>query len=462
MPSPSSRPSRRRQATRLALVAALLASAVGLLLSGCRDDNTVDGTATPEPGASGTTEPTSPSPGSGTGATGAEGTPAASATPSADERLRTHLLSGLTTQADPAQVRAALDQIEVVSEQFSTGERNLWIAVTSGSGIWDLPDEQTHVAAVYELRPNQTWVEVSSLPLASAPTIADIETVPQAIADAQWFAIHGYTGAHSGTFELLRFDGIELTSSLWWFSPSPGAGSLVDLNTDGTPEVVLDATDPYVFCYACSVRLWGEVIYRWDGDDLREVSIAPVPHENQLVTDLTEQAAIFARADLWRRASEASFLAIQEAPGDDEVEWLHLAISRMSDVRLTEAGSPAQPLLTWVLAGEYDAAVALMKQHTPEEVFSVTGPLIAGTAAEGGWEEVTGDYLVDFSTRAIEVDPTLAAAYATRALGHILANPEDWASALADMEEAATLAPGDAFYREARDYLLERNGGAFG
>lgn len=462
MPSPSSRPSRRRQATRLALVAALLASAVGLLLSGCRDDNTVDGTATPEPGASGTTEPTSPSPGAGTGATGAEGTPAASATPSADERLRTHLLSGLTTQADPAQVRAALDQIEVVSEQFSTGERNLWIAVTSGSGIWDLPDEQTHVAAVYELRPNQTWVEVSSLPLASAPTIADIETVPQAIADAQWFAIHGYTGAHSGTFELLRFDGIELTSSLWWFSPSPGAGSLVDLNTDGTPEVVLDATDPYVFCYACSVRLWGEVIYRWDGDDLREVSIAPVPHENQLVTDLTEQAAIFARADLWRRASEASFLAIQEAPGDDEVEWLHLAISRTSDARLTEAGSPAQPLLTWVLAGEYDAAVALMKQHTPEEVFSVTGPLIAGTAAEGGWEEVTGDYLVDFSTRAIEVDPTLAAAYATRAMGHILANPEDWASALADMEEAATLAPGDAFYREARDYLLERNGGAFG
>jgi len=462
MPSPSSSLPRRRQAAHLALVATFIASAVGLLLTGCGGDDPADGTATPEPGSTSTTEPASPSPGTGTGATGAEGTQTASATPSTVDRLRTHLLSGLTTQADPAQVRAALEQIEVVSEQFSTSERDLWIAVTSGSGIWDLPDEQTHVAAVYELRPDQTWVEVSSLPLASAPTTADIETVATPIADAQWFAIHGSTGAHSGTFELLRFDGIELTSSLWWFSPSPGAGSLVDLNTDGIPEVVLDATDPYVYCYACDVRLWGEVIYRWDGDDLREVSIAPVPHESQLVTDLTEQAAIFARADLWRRASEASFLAIQEAPGDDEVEWLHLAISRISDARLSEAGSAAQPLLTWVLAGEYDAAAALMRQHTPEEVFSVTGPLIAGTAAEDGWEEVTGDYLIDFSTRAIEVDPTLAAAHATRALGHLLAAPGDWASALADMEEAATLAPSDAFYREARDYLLEQNGGAFG
>ena len=415
------------------------------------------GATGPSPAATPTAGPRGPG-----GAPIAGATATATAEPDAQDRLRTHLLSGLTAQSDPALVRAALEQIEVISYQFSSGEPELWLAVTSGSGIWELPEDRTHVAAVYERRPDDTWVEVSNLPLASAPTIAEIEPVPDEIAGSRWFAIHGYTGAHSGTFELLAFDGLALTSALWWFSPSPGAGLLFDLDSDGTPEIVLDATDPYVYCYACGVRLWGEVIYRWDGDELIEVSIALIPHASQLVTDLTEQAAIFARADLWLRASAAASQAVQAAPDDDEVEWLYLAISRIADARLIEAGSPAQPLLTWVLVGEYDAAAELMRQHAPEEVYSLAGPLIAGTAAEGGWEEVTGDYLVDFATRAIETDPTLAAAFAVRSLGQWLAAPGDWAAALLDMERALRLAPDDAFYRDAVEYLLERNGSASG
>ena len=396
------------------------------------------------------------------GAATASATPEVSDSPDAQQRLRTHLLSSLVTQTDPAVARVALESLDVVAVPLPSDARDLWAAVTSGTGIWELSDGRAHVAAIYELRPDDTWVEVSSLSLASAPTVADIEIAAGTHAGSAWFAVHGVTGAHSGTFELLQFDGVTLASVLWWFSPSPGAGSLIDLNADGLPEVVLDTTDPYVYCYACGVRLWGEVIYRWDGTTLMEVPLSAVPHTDQLVVDLTEQAAAFARADLWRRAAEAASAAVQAAPDDDEVGWLHLAVSRIADARLIDGGSEAQPLLTWVLAGEHEAAASLMRALPPEQVFTASGPLIAGTAAEGGWEQATGDYLVDFTSRAIEVDSNFASAYAVRALGRILVDPEDWAGALLDMEAALGIAPSDTFYGEAVEFLRRQETGASG
>ncbi|MEX2375315.1 MAG: hypothetical protein WD942_06975 [Dehalococcoidia bacterium] len=451
-------PSWRRSFSRIAFTG-LVGFAV--LVAACGDEpdvaSTPDPTATPSPTVGVGAEPPDIE---GTGT--ASATPETSEPPDAQQRLRAHLLSSLVTLTDPAAARVALESVDVIAVPFPSDARDLWVAVTSGAGIWELPDERTHVAAIYELRSDDTWVEVSSLPLASAPTVADIEIALGSHAGSAWFAVHGVTGAHSGTFELLQFDGITLASVLWWFSPSPGAGSLIDLDADGVPEVVLDTTDPYVYCYACGVRLWGEVIYRWDGATLMEVPLSSVPHANQIVTDLTEQAAIFARADLWRRAAEAASAAAEAAPDDDEVTWLHLAISRMADARLIEGGSEAQPLLTWVLAGEYDAAVSLMRTLAPGDVFTASGPLISGTAAEGGWEQVTGDYLVDFASRALEVESDLASAYAVRALGRILADPDDWSGALLDMEAALALTPADAFYAEAVDYLRAQDAGSSG
>ena len=55
--------------------------------------------------------------------------------------------------------------------------------------------------------------------------------------------------------EIVRLAGDVLSQELDSFSPSPGACAVKDVNNDGANEVVLDATDPYVFCYACGVRL---------------------------------------------------------------------------------------------------------------------------------------------------------------------------------------------------------------
>jgi hypothetical protein len=451
-----------RSSTARHLLAVLAAGALARAVACGSEEASPEPAPTEPPGAVAGTPGSSN--GGGEPASGAatpNPTTAAAASPPArpadpQQRLRLNLLSSLTVQSDPATVREALEEIEVIAIPIPDDERDLWIAVTSGPGIWSLDDDQVHVVAVYELRPDQTWVEVSIVPLASTPTLADIEVALEDHGEAAWFAVHGFTGAHSGTFELLRFDGAALTSVLWWFSPSPGAGYLEDLDGDGLPEVILNATDPYIYCYACGVRAWDELIYRWVDADLVEVARVPVPHTDQAVVALTSQAAMFARADLWRHAEEVAALAVDAAPGDADVRWLHRAIARVAAARLEDAGASSQPLLTNVLAGEYAAAVDLMRAYPPLQSLSPSGPLIAGTVAETGWESVTGDYLVEYATRALDAEPALAAAYAVRAYGHLLLDPDAWAAALADMERALLLEPGDTFYAEATDFLRER------
>jgi len=385
----------------------------------------------------------------------------ATATTDSQAQLRRNLLSSLTIGLDPAETRDALDGIQVVTASFTTSDRELWVAVTSGPGIYDLPEAREHVAGVYE-RSGDDWVELANTTLASGPTFAEIEVVAAEYAGAAWIAIDGLSGAHSGTFELLHFDGVDLSSVLWWFSSSPGAATIVDLDGSEPREVVLNATDPYVYCYACGVRAWSEVIYRWMDGELVEVPLAGVADDDQLMTDLTEVAAIYAGADLWQRALDSVTEASNMAPDNVDVFWLYTLISRIAEARLADAGSEQQPFITNVLAGEYDAAVDLMRPHSPAQALSPTGPLIAGTVAEDGWEDSTALWLLDYTERAIEAAPDLAAAHAVRAFGLLVEDPENWAGALAEMDEALRLQPEDDFYLEAVQYLLEQNGGASG
>ncbi|MCA9849163.1 MAG: hypothetical protein KC461_00755 [Dehalococcoidia bacterium] len=460
---------------RSRIATAMAAAFVALAVVACGDGS---GTPTPE----GTTETSTSSPSSTTtepasttaaptltGTSGSTSTGTASATASmtvtatadSQAQLRRNLLSNLTIGLDPAETRDALDGIEVVTAAFNTSDRELWVAVTSGPGIYDLPEAREHVAGIYE-RSGDDWVELANTTLASGPTFADISIVAADYEGASWIAIDGITGAHSGTFELLKFDGTDLASVLWWFSSMPGAATVVDLDGTEPPEVVLNATDPYVYCYACGVRAWSEVIYRWMDGELVEVPVAGVADDDQLVTDLTEVAAIYAAADLWQRALDSVTEASNMAPNNPDVFWLYTLISRIAEARLGEAGSEQQPFMTNVLAGEYDAAVALMRPYTPEVALSPTGPLIADTVAQDGWEDATALWVLDYTERAIDAAPDLAAAHAVRAFGLLVENPDNWGGALMEMEEALRLQPQDDFYLQAVEYLLEQNGGAFG
>lgn len=406
-------------------------------------------------GSSGTASP-SPIPSTAT----ATSTPTEVA-PTTEERLRRLVLNLLTSGSADAN-QGAFASIEVIAIPLAESGRDLWAVISSGAGVWEIEGgDARHLLAIYERRADDSLVEVSVLTLESEPTVADLAVIAGVDDTNLWLAVHGATGAHGGTFELVRFDGSELTSAFWWFSPSPDAAMIEDLDGDGTPEVVLNATDPYVYCYACGVRAWGEIIYRWVGGEPTAVNLAAVESDSPPVVDLTERAARYANANLWRRARSTMQLAVIEAPDDLAVRWLQIAIDRTAALRLADAGAEPQPLLTNVLAGEFDAAAALMSSLAPAEAFSRIGPLLAGTQAVGR-EEITGDYLVQYTDAALAVEPTMASGYAVRALGRLLVDPEDWATALIDIEAALAIEPANTFYRAADAYLLEQNGGTRG
>jgi len=365
--------------------------------------------------------------------------------------------------ADTGASQAVLDQITVVALPLDVPDRDLWVAVSSGSAVYELPLEYArHVAGVYERLSDDALVELARLPLESEPTEAYLEVLPAQSEEGYpaWVAVAGVVGAHSGTFELLRFDGITLTSVLWWFSPGPAAGTLEDLDGDGRPEVILDASDPYVFCYACGVTAAAEIVYRWVGPEPEAVNLVAVEGDPTTAA-LTAAAVAYVEADLWQAAQETIASAIGAAPGNTDISWLQIAIDRVAAARLAQAGADAQPLVTNVLAGEYDAAVDLMRPLDPAEVFDPFGPLLAGTAAEG-WESLAGEYLADYATRALIVEPDLASAYIVRAVGRMLIDGNAWAVALIDIDDALDIAPGDAFYQALAEYAAEQNGGARG
>src|SRR5690606_24658544 len=67
------------------------------------------------------------------------------------EQLRASLLSNLTTGVSPEVARVALEGLEIVTMELRRTDRDLWIAVSSGHGIYDLPGNRAHVAAAYQL-----------------------------------------------------------------------------------------------------------------------------------------------------------------------------------------------------------------------------------------------------------------------------------------------------------------------
>ena len=111
-----------------------------------------------------------------------------------------------------------------------------------------------------------------------------------------WLEAQGGAGAHSGCYDLLRFDGRQLHSEAAACSSSPGDSRLEDVNGDGVNDVVLDATDYYVFCYACGVRQINYTVMRWDGQKIVEVKLAPLPGPRSgEVYNLTNQAISLAQ-----------------------------------------------------------------------------------------------------------------------------------------------------------------------
>jgi hypothetical protein len=331
----------------------------------------------------------------------------------------------------------------------------LYLAYTIGMRGFN-PVPQSHALAVYRFESG--WHEMARYTYTdgdlSAPPSPDFLNEGAAVQifvepAADWFTVDGGIGAHGGTFQALRFDGASLQSHAAGGNASPGAGFAADLNGDGWHEVIIDAADYYVFAYAAGVRLVDYVIYYWNGSQMVQVILAPLP-AGSAGAGATNQALQFAAADLWYEAQVAASQALAADPGSATAVWNKAYIDLVISGRQPSGGCP---VLENVFLGNY-AAAEMVLQATgldPADLFGPAGVMAACVVGQGYEETLTG-HIVDFASRALTVLPDYPSAYFLRGWAAYLSNPADPA-AVSDVQQAANLDPANGLYAAALAYL---------
>lgn len=369
----------------------------------------------------------------------------------------------------------------------------IWIAYTTGIRSFD--PLQNHAVAVYK-KNNDTWSQLALLEMVDNPA-ADANAQPAEATQAQseqpkseqslpaeaqpaqsqtvspdflgpgsvfpvtvspdrlWLQVDGGTGAHSGVFALLSFDGTTLKEEASAFSSSPGAGSVEDVNGDGIGEVILNNTDYYIFCYACGVRAPSFSILRWDGTAM--VAVEPQPLAADAPADmraLNDRMLEQANAGLWKDAlatmDEMISLNPQAAAGDI-AQWNIAWVRVNGEARRVQAESQggAYLLLDQVFYGDFATAVDAVRGYEPESIFNFNSPLIIGTVAEGNQEALSNAILTSVAgaIKLYPADAATAPAYFLQSWAYFLQGKN--AEALSAMEQASTLAPDDKLYQDS-------------
>ncbi len=375
-----------------------------------------------------------------------------------------------------------------------------WIAHTTGLRSFD-PDTP-HAVGVY-VRDGDGWQEVSLLQLtglqegvtAGPDYLNDGGVMPVQIGPAGdttsdgtqlWLHVEGGAGAHGGVCAILRLAGDTLTQELDSFSASPGGCEIKDVNGDGANEVVLDATDPYVFCYACGVRFVDYGVQRWDGQSFTQVNLDPLPAAAPPELDSRNDELLrLVQGGLWKGAlaladspvtagspvlastavtatgaatatgtitdegvitsdisgtvtitTSAGTTATASVTGDPSgVYASNTALVRLiGEARRADAerADHPYPLLAQVFYGDYPAAVDVMRVYSAAEIFAWPSALVSGTVAVG-WESTLADRITTTTSAAIDVNPQLAAAFFVRGWGEWLGGASAWASTAGDL-----------------------------
>lgn len=384
--------------------------------------------------------------------------------------------------APEATVEEILAQVQLPADAYSgepavlplrapAGSPPLWALYSTGMRNHDLDPTPSHFVAIFT-RDDAGWRELARIDLDASPAEDTllVEPLPDFIDPAGvqqvaiepgrvWLTVDGGAGAHSGTYQVLTFDGDVLKLELASSAASPGAGFVADINQDGQNDVVFNTTEPYIFCYACGVRHPYFQVHTWLGDGLAPVEIsALMMGQRGTPADEANSAAVtLAQAGLWPDA----LTNIDEAvalTGDDDpptpagsLRWNQALIRLNHDALLAVANDSAYPLLSQVFYGDYAAAVDLMRPYSVTQIFSADTPLVIGTAAEG-WQAELSSYLLNSADAALAVQPELAPAYFVRAWARYLAEPASPLVGL-DLAKAAELAPGDALFAAAATAL---------
>ncbi|HLF26633.1 MAG TPA: hypothetical protein VJG32_09870 [Anaerolineae bacterium] len=372
--------------------------------------------------------------------------------------------SNISTADLIAAVQAALpadafDGVQAFRLNTAPGSPLLWLVHSFGLHNFELGSLPKHFVAIYT-RAGGNWQELAHLDLQTLPDYVDENGPQQAQLDPAriWIEVPGGAGAHSGVYELLSFDGAALRTEAVGFAASPGAGNLQDLNGDGMPEVVLNESDAYVFCYACGVRKIAFGVLRWDSQGQRMVEVTLQP----MTTDVPARPRInraieLVQAGLWKDAlvqAEEAYGLVQLNPQMAEAEiavWDYALIKLHADALAEHAATGPYPLLGNVFYGDYPAAANVMRAYSPEQLFTLASPLIAGAVAET-WIPGLTYYITSSVNSALTVQADLAPAYFLRGWAEYLDNPAN-PQARSDVNQAATLAPADTLFANSAAYL---------
>ncbi len=346
----------------------------------------------------------------------------------------------------------ALEGVNVLLLNVPQGSPPLWAVFTYG--MRDVLANQNHFIAIYT-HDSRGWQRLQKFDLANADYI-DPSGVRQILLESThvWLEVQSGVGAHGGCYDLyaLNLAGFAVDEPASNCGDSPGAGSVTDVNGDGQPDVVLNQTDSYVFCYACGESHPQFTVMQWDGTKLSPIDLTPLPDSapNDL-RRLNNRAVEMARAGLWKDAQATIDQAAALGTHDATVAWNAGLIKLYSRALLEQVNAKVYPLLDNVFYGDYAAALAVLRPYPPAELFTKDSPLIKGTPAEG-FEDSLIYWITSTTTTAIQFQPDLAGAYFLRGWAEYLANPTG-PSALSDIDRAAQLDPTEALFSQSVVYL---------
>jgi hypothetical protein len=368
----------------------------------------------------------------------------------------------------------AFDGVVALPLTVQSGQPPLWAAYTYGLRNFDLDPLPKHFVAIYTQADGQ-WRELARQEFSSddqtvsAPDYVAEDSLSQVQIEPThiWLALEGGVGAHSGVFDLLDFDGPALHVQAAGFSSSPGVGRIEDVNGDDIADVILDATDYYVFCYACGVTHPAFQVLAWDQANGRmmEQRLDPLPAAQSArpAHDLTNAAIALAHAGLWKDAATVIEQAKQAAPtgqppvANETLDWRYGLIKLHADALAGAVADSAYPLLANVFYGDYAAAVNLMRPYSAQQIFDTQTPLVAGTVAET-WTSELSTAITTTVESALALKPDLAPAHFLRGWALYLADPAaNRAQARADVDKASALDPTDALFREAAAFLARES-----
>ena len=238
---------------------------------------------------------------------------------------------------------------------MATGAQPLWIVHSTGSRSFDEPVQQ-HFVDVYT-RDGSAWKELSRLELEN-PDYLDEDGVQQVMIEPQrmWLSVESGAGAHAGCLDILSFDGKVLKDEVSSCNSSPDGGEVADVNGDGVPDVVLNQSENYVFCYACGVRLKVFEVMRWDGTTLADVHVQKLPASAPSnVREANDRAVDLFNHELVKDAETAIENAAVLDPRNDTLKWNAAIIKLHADARRENVVDGGYPLLTNVFYGDYQA-----------------------------------------------------------------------------------------------------------